>query len=136
VSVDGGMSDNLRPALYGARYHAALASRESTAEPVLCRVVGKHCESGDIVVHEVDLPADVAAGDLLAVPVTGAYGRSMASNYNLARRPAVVLVNQGEARLIQRRETYADLRARDLPLPRPAMRRPPGGRQGERVCWT
>jgi diaminopimelate decarboxylase len=113
VSVDGGMSDNIRPALYGARYHAELASRTSDAAPVLARVVGKHCESGDIVVHEVELPADVRAGDLLAVPATGAYGRSMASNYNLLTRPPVVAVRAGEARVIVRRETVEDLLALD-----------------------
>jgi diaminopimelate decarboxylase len=113
VSVDGGMSDNLRPALYGAQYHAELASRTSTAPLVLCRVVGKHCESGDIVVHEVQLPADVAPGDLLAVPATGAYGRSMASNYNQVPRPPVVAVTGGETRVLVRRETEDDLLALD-----------------------
>jgi len=113
VSVDGGMSDNLRPALYGARYHAALVSRTSDAAPVRARVVGKHCESGDIVVHDVDLPGDVAAGDLLAVPVTGAYGRSMASNYNLVPRPPVVAVADGVWRVLVRRETIDDLLALD-----------------------
>ncbi|MGV8977682.1 MAG: diaminopimelate decarboxylase [Cellulomonas sp.] len=113
VSVDGGMSDNLRPALYGARYHAELASRTSTAPLVLCRVVGKHCESGDIVVHEVLLPADLAPGDLLAVPATGAYGRSMASNYNQVPRPPVVAVTRGETRVLVRRETEDDLLALD-----------------------
>jgi diaminopimelate decarboxylase len=113
VSVDGGMSDNIRPALYGARYHAELVGRESDAEPVLARVVGKHCESGDIVVHEVQLPGDVRAGDLLAVAATGAYGRSMASNYNLLTRPPVVAVKAGEARVLVRRETEDDLLALD-----------------------
>lgn len=114
VSVDGGMSDNLRPALYGARYHAALVSRASDAAPVRARVVGKHCEAGDIVVHDVDLPGDVAAGDLLAVPVTGAYGRSMASNYNLVPRPPVIAVADGRARVLVRRETVDDLLSLDL----------------------
>jgi diaminopimelate decarboxylase len=114
VSVDGGMSDNLRPALYGARYHAAIVSRTSGAAPVLARVVGKHCESGDIVVHEVDLPGDVAPGDLLAVPATGAYGRSMASNYNHVPRPPVVAVHDGATRVLVRRETEDDLLALDL----------------------
>jgi diaminopimelate decarboxylase len=113
VSVDGGMSDNIRPALYGARYHAEVVGRSSSAGGVPARVVGKHCESGDIVVHDVTLPGDVAAGDLLAVPVTGAYGRSMASNYNLVPRPAVVAVRDGEARVLLRRETIADLLALD-----------------------
>lgn len=114
VSVDGGMSDNLRPALYGARYTAALASRRGSAATTPARVVGKHCESGDIVVHYVDLPADVAPGDLLAVPATGAYGRSMASNYNHVPRPPVVAVRDGVARVIVRRETEDDLLALDL----------------------
>ena len=113
VSVDGGMSDNIRPALYGADYHAALV-RNSAAEHVLARVVGKHCESGDIVVHQVHLPGDVQAGDLLAVPATGAYGRSMASQYNLLPRPGVVAVGDGEPREIVRRETIEDILALDL----------------------
>ncbi|ADG73958.1 diaminopimelate decarboxylase [Cellulomonas flavigena DSM 20109] len=114
VSVDGGMSDNIRPALYGAHYHAEVVSRVSDAEPVLARVVGKHCESGDIVVHEVRLPGDVRAGDLLAVAATGAYGRSMASNYNLLTRPPVVAVTAGESRVLVRRETVDDLLALDV----------------------
>jgi len=114
VSVDGGMSDNLRPALYRAAYHAEIVSRRSAAEPVLARVVGKHCESGDIVVHEVQLPGDVAAGDLLAVAATGAYGRSMASNYNLVPRPPVVAVRDGGVRVLVRRETIDDLLGLDL----------------------
>lgn len=113
VSVDGGMSDNIRPALYGARYHAEIVGRASAAAPVLARVVGKHCESGDIVVHEVQLPGDVHAGDLLAVPATGAYGRSMASTYNLVPRPPVVGVRDGAARVLLRRETVDDLLALD-----------------------
>jgi len=114
VSVDGGMSDNIRPALYGADYHAALVSRPATAEPVLARVVGKHCESGDIVVHQVQLPGDIRPGDLLAVPATGAYGRSMASQYNLVPRPGVVAVAADGAREIVRRETIEDILALDL----------------------
>ncbi|MDM7830880.1 diaminopimelate decarboxylase family protein [Cellulomonas edaphi] len=113
VSVDGGMSDNIRPALYGAQYHAEIVGRRSDAEPVLARVVGKHCESGDIVVHEVQLPGDVRAGDLLAVAATGAYGRSMASNYNQVPRPPVVAVNAGASRVLLRRETVEDLLALD-----------------------
>jgi diaminopimelate decarboxylase len=113
VSVDGGMSDNIRPALYEADYTAAIASRASAAEPVAARVVGKHCESGDIVVRGVALPADVAAGDLLAVPATGAYGRSMASNYNLVPRPPVLAVRDGAVRVLVRRETLEDLLALD-----------------------
>ncbi|MEV5242723.1 diaminopimelate decarboxylase [Streptomyces cinnamoneus] len=114
VSVDGGMSDNIRTALYDAEYSVALVSRTSTAEPMLSRVVGKHCESGDIVVRDAFLPADVAPGDLLAVPATGAYCRSMASNYNHALRPPVVAVRDGEARVIVRRETEEDLLRLDV----------------------
>ncbi|MEU8582216.1 diaminopimelate decarboxylase [Streptomyces abikoensis] len=114
VSVDGGMSDNIRTALYDADYSVALVSRASTAEPMLSRVVGKHCESGDIVVRDAFLPADVAPGDLLAVPATGAYCRSMASNYNHALRPPVVAVRDGEARVIVRRETEEDLLRLDV----------------------
>ncbi|GIF75735.1 diaminopimelate decarboxylase [Asanoa siamensis] len=114
VSVDGGMSDNIRTALYGASYSATVAGRESGADPILARVVGKHCESGDIVVKDEFLPADVQPGDLLAVPGTGAYCRSMASNYNHVPRPPVVAVRGGEARVIVRRETEADLLALDV----------------------
>ncbi|AZQ73560.1 diaminopimelate decarboxylase [Streptomyces luteoverticillatus] len=114
VSVDGGMSDNIRTALYDADYSVALVSRVSTAEPMLSRVVGKHCESGDIVVRDAFLPADVAPGDLLAVPATGAYCRSMASNYNHALRPPVVAVRDGGARVIVRRETEEDLLRLDV----------------------
>ncbi|GAA2702561.1 diaminopimelate decarboxylase [Micromonospora olivasterospora] len=114
VSVDGGMSDNIRTALYDASYSATVASRASAAEPMLARVVGKHCESGDIVVKDEFLPADVQPGDLLAVPGTGAYCRSMASNYNHVPRPPVVAVRDGRARLIVRRETEQDLLALDV----------------------
>jgi diaminopimelate decarboxylase len=114
VSVDGGMSDNIRTALYDASYSATLASRASVAEPMLARVVGKHCESGDIVVKDEFLPADVQPGDLLAVPGTGAYCRSMASNYNHVPRPPVVAVRDGVSRVIVRRETEADLLALDV----------------------
>jgi len=114
VSVDGGMSDNIRTALYDAEYTAALANRRSTAPAVLSRVVGKHCESGDIVVRDVLLPADVAPGDLLAVPATGAYGRSMASNYNLVPRPGVLAVRDGQSRFVVRPESEEDLLALDL----------------------
>jgi diaminopimelate decarboxylase len=109
VSVDGGMSDNIRTALYDAEYSVVLASRESTAEPVLSRVVGKHCESGDIVVRDAWLPADLAPGDLLAVAATGAYCRSMASNYNYLPRPAVVAAREGATSVVLRRETLDDL---------------------------
>ncbi len=114
VSVDGGMSDNIRTALYDAEYTAAVADRRSEATAVASRVVGKHCESGDIVVRDVLLPDDVATGDLLVVPATGAYGRSMASNYNLLARPGVLAVRDGQARLIVRPETEDDLLALDL----------------------
>ncbi|WP_197359016.1 diaminopimelate decarboxylase, partial [Streptomyces clavuligerus] len=114
VSVDGGMSDNIRTALYDAEYSVSLVSRVSDAAPMLSRVVGKHCESGDIVVKDAFLPADLAPGDLLAVPATGAYCRSMASNYNHALRPPVVAVRDGAARVIVRRETEEDLLRLDV----------------------
>jgi diaminopimelate decarboxylase len=114
VSVDGGMSDNIRTALYDASYSATIAGRRSVAEPMLARVVGKHCESGDIVVKDEFLPADVQPGDLLAVPGTGAYCRSMASNYNHVPRPPVVAVRDGSSRVIVRRETEDDLLALDV----------------------
>jgi diaminopimelate decarboxylase len=113
VSVDGGMSDNIRTALYDADYTVVLANRVSAAEPMLCRVVGKHCESGDIVVRDAWLPSDLAPGDLLAVAATGAYNRSMASNYNLVTRPPVVAVAAGELSTVLRRETLDDLFATD-----------------------
>ena len=109
VSVDGGMSDNIRTSLYGAEYDARLVSRGSDAAPALARIVGKHCESGDIVVRDTWVPGDVAPGDLLAVAATGAYCYSMSSRYNLIGRPAVVAVRDGTARLILRRETVEDL---------------------------
>lgn len=111
VSIDGGMSDNMRPALYGAAYTALVANRrpEPAAGLVRARVVGKHCESGDIVVRDVDLPGDLAVGDVLAVPVTGAYGRSLANNYNLFTRPGVAWVADGEQGWVLRPETYEDL---------------------------
>ncbi|MEI6623342.1 MAG: diaminopimelate decarboxylase [Actinomycetes bacterium] len=114
VSVDGGMSDNIRTALYDAEYTVTLASRDSDAPLVLCRVVGKHCESGDVVVTNCWLPADVTAGDLLAVAATGAYNRSMASNYNCVARPPVVSVRAGMITTLVRRETVDDLLALDL----------------------
>ena len=109
VSVDGGMSDNIRPALYGSDYTAKIANRKGSDETKLCRVVGMHCESGDIVVNEVRLPADIKRGDILAVPVTGAYGRTMASNYNQALIPAVVGVGEAGAHVMIRRQTIDDL---------------------------
>jgi diaminopimelate decarboxylase len=114
VAVDGGMSDNIRTALYDADYSALLASRESAAAPVLSRVVGKHCESGDVLVKDEFLPSDLAAGDLVAVPGTGAYCRSMASQYNHVPRPPVIAVRDKVARVIVRRETEEDLLALDL----------------------
>jgi diaminopimelate decarboxylase len=118
VSIDGGMSDNIRPSLYAANYSARLANRSSDVEPVLVRVAGKHCESGDIVVHADYLPGDVAPGDLLAVPATGAYGWAMASNYNYLARPPVVAVRDGVARVIVRGETEDDLLSRDTGVTR------------------
>jgi diaminopimelate decarboxylase len=109
ISVDGGMSDNIRTALYDASYTATLANRASTAPAKLSRVVGKHCESGDIVVRDTWLPADVRPGDLIAVAATGAYCRSMASNYNHVPRPPVVAVGEGRSRVLVRRETEEDL---------------------------
>jgi diaminopimelate decarboxylase len=114
VSVDGGMSDNIRTALYDASYTCVLASRSSAAAPMLTRVVGRHCESGDIVVRHCYLPSDLAPGDLLAVAATGAYCRSLASNYNHLPRPGVVAVRDGAARAIVRRETLDDLLRLDV----------------------
>ncbi|MGZ4616176.1 MAG: diaminopimelate decarboxylase family protein, partial [Actinomycetes bacterium] len=114
VSVDGGMSDNIRTALYGADYTVTLASRASTAAPMLSRVVGKHCESGDIVVTDAWLPSDLAPGDLLAVAATGAYCRSMASSYNHVPRPPVVAVREEGTQVLLRRETVDDLLALDI----------------------
>ena len=116
VAVDGGMSDNPRPVLYDADYTAMLASRVSEASATLSRVVGKHCESGDIVVRDGYLPEDVGRGDLLAIPATGAYTHVMSSNYNMLPRPAIVAVSHNGPRLIIRRETEADLFAREVGL--------------------
>ena len=113
VAVDGGMSDNLRPMMYGARYEAALADRPLAAGGDRCNIVGKHCESGDVLVRDVAL-LDPAPGDVLVTPATGAYGYSMANNYNAVPRPPVVFVSDGEARVVVRRETYAELMARDV----------------------
>ena len=117
VSIDGGMSDNARPALYEADYSVRIASRASDAAPALVRVAGKHCESGDLVVLADYLPGDVAPGDLVAVPATGAYCWSLSSNYNLLPRPAVVAVRGGDASVLVRAETIDDLLARDGGLP-------------------
>jgi diaminopimelate decarboxylase len=114
ISVDGGMSENARTALYDAEYTAVIAQRESNAPHVLSRLVGKHCETGDIIIANIQLPADIAPGDLIATPATGAYGRSMASNYNHVPRPPVVAVKDGKARVIVRRENEADLLALDV----------------------
>jgi diaminopimelate decarboxylase len=108
VTVDGGMSDNPRPAMYGARYTAFLASRADEPPTGTYAVAGKHCESGDVLIDRVELP-EPRRGDLLAVPVTGAYTLSMSSTYNAVPRPPAVLVADGEARLIRRRETVDDL---------------------------
>ena len=116
VSVDGGMSDNIRPALYGAEHEVTLASRHSDAEPMRCAVVGKHCESGDLVREQAVLPSDVRPGDLLAVAATGAYTEAMASNYNRLPRPGAVVVADGEVRELIRRETIDDVLARDVPI--------------------
>ena len=114
ISVDGGMSDNARTALYDAEYFACIAQRSSTANNVQSRLVGKHCETGDIIIRDIAFPSDVQPGDLIATPATGAYGRSMASNYNHVPRPPVVAVIDGKARVIVRRETEADLLALDV----------------------
>lgn len=114
VSVDGGMSDNIRPALYAAEYSAVLANRASDAPPILSRVVGKHCEGGDILIRDVFLPADVAIGDLVAVPGAGAYARSMANNYNHVPKPPVVAAKDGDTTPMLRRETIEDLMRLDV----------------------
>ena len=114
VAVDGGMSDNIRTALYGAQYMAEIANRTSSSKSRNCRVVGKHCETGDILINSIELPSDISPGDLLAIPVTGAYGRSMASNYNHVPRPGVISVVNGSARTIIRSETEADLLALEV----------------------
>lgn len=116
LHVDGGMADNIRPALYGARYTALLAGRASEPAEETVHIAGRFCESGDVLLRDVGLPR-ARLGELLAIAVAGAYTLSMASNYNLVPRPALVLVGEGRARVIQRRETYADIAARDLPLP-------------------
>lgn len=114
VAVDGGMSDNPRPALYGVRYAPRLIGRQSVAAALRATVVGRHCEAGDVLAEDVALPADIHPGDLLALPAAGAYHLSMASSYNLVGRPPVVAVSAGGSRLLVRRETLADMRARDV----------------------
>ncbi|UQA94211.1 diaminopimelate decarboxylase [Streptomyces halobius] len=116
VAVDGGMSDNPRPALYGVRYAPRLVGRRSAAAPEAVTVVGRHCEAGDVLASDVRLPGDIRPGDLLAVPVAGAYHLSMASGYNLVGRPPVVAVVDGRARLLVRRESFADIQERDIGL--------------------
>ena len=121
VAVDGGMGDNIRPALYDARYHVVCAERPPAGAAALTTVVGRYCESGDVLLRDVELPP-VEPGALLAVPMAGAYTLSMASNYNLVPRPALVLLRDGNSHVLQRRETVEDLVARDLPFPPPATR--------------
>lgn len=111
ISVDGGMSDNIRPSLYDAEYSALLANRHSSAPLTTSRLVGKHCETGDIIIRDIALPSDIVPGDVLAIPATGAYGRSMASNYNHILRPPVVVVRDGQSKVIIRREKISDLLA-------------------------
>lgn len=115
VAVDGGMADNIRPALYGAGYTALVADRADQPADEVVTIAGKYCESADILIHDIELPR-LAPGDVLAIPMTGAYCLPMASNYNLALRPSVVLLEEGRARLIQRRESYPDLLVRDAEL--------------------
>jgi diaminopimelate decarboxylase len=124
VSVDGGMSDNIRTALYDAEYTVVLANRSSNAPAMLARVVGKHCESGDILVRDAWLPADIQPGDLLAIAATGAYCRSMASNYNYVPRPPVVAVRDGQTEVLLRRETVDDLLALDMGVQQAGADRP------------
>ena len=114
VSVDGGMSDNPRPSLYGSGYEAFLPRATDAVRASDVRIVGKHCESGDVIVADATVPDDLVVGDILATPVTGAYGHSMGSNYNMIRRPPVIFVRDGKARLVVRRETYDDLVRRDV----------------------
>jgi diaminopimelate decarboxylase len=114
VAVDGGMSDNPRPVLYGSGYETFLPRAAGADRPHSVRLVGKHCESGDVLVRDGRLPADLRVGDVVATPVTGAYGHSMGSNYNKVLRPAVVFVADGTARLVVRRETFEDLLTTDV----------------------
>jgi diaminopimelate decarboxylase len=116
VAVDGGMSDNPRPALYGARYTVRRVGRASDAPMRTATVVGRHCEAGDVLAEGVELPDDIRAGDVLAVPASGAYQMSMASGYNMTGRPPVVAVAEGRPRLLMRRESFEDLRLRDVGL--------------------
>ncbi len=113
VAVDGGMSDNMRPMLYGSRYEALIADRAAATPDTLVTIAGMHCESGDILIRDVSLP-DPQAGDVLVTPATGAYGHAMANNYNGVPRPPVVFCREGESRVVVRRESYEDLTARDV----------------------
>ena len=113
VAVDGGMSDNLRPMMYGARYEAAIADRPTASGTVVCHLAGKHCESGDVIARDVAL-ADPRPGDVVVTPATGAYGYAMANNYNGVPRPPVIVCRDGDARVVVRRETYGDLMIRDV----------------------
>ena len=113
VSLDGGMGDNIRPALYGSEYEAVVASRMSAEPSETVTLAGKYCESGDVLVRDIEMPA-LESGDLVAIPSSGAYAPSMASNYNLNGRPAIVVVADGEARLIRRRESFKDMMALDV----------------------
>jgi len=113
VSVDGGIGDNIRPALYDAKYEALVANKADEAELEQVTIAGKFCESGDILIRDIDLPA-VDPGDIIAVPCCGAYSLAMASNYNAALKPAIVLVKEGTARLIRRRDSYQDLMSHDI----------------------
>ena len=113
VAVDGGMSDNLRPMLYGSRYEAAVANRMLATDGEICHLAGKHCESGDVIVRDVQLPSPVP-GDIVVTPATGAYGYAMANNYNGVPRAPVIFCKDGDARVVVRRETYDDLMSRDV----------------------
>ena len=113
VSVDGGMGDNIRPALYGSEYEAVVASRMSDEPRELVTLAGKYCESGDVLVRDIEMPI-IETGDIIAIPSSGAYAPSMASNYNLNGRPAIVVVADGEPRLIRRRESFEDMMALDV----------------------
>ena len=115
VAVDGGMSDNLRPMLYGSKYEALIADRPLAPTTERCQLAGKHCESGDVIVRDVWL-ADPRPGDVIATPATGAYGYSLANNYNGVPRPPVIFCRGGDARVVVRRESYEDLAARDVGL--------------------
>jgi diaminopimelate decarboxylase len=113
VSVDGGMADNIRPAIYGSEYEAIVANKPLVPAEETVTIAGRYCESGDILIKDVNLPC-LAAGDIVAIPASGAYCLPMASNYNQALKPAIVIVRDGEARLIRRRETYEDLMRTDV----------------------